>query len=134
MGVPSDYTNGAGEEMPNVADINLAQYADGVITIAMTPPVAVGGWSVKFTMARRFSSDSGICFRYGASGFGGGESGVTVLDSGLGRFRVKAPSPEETSGLEPGNFAIQFERTDSGSRTVLSQGYEVMTPNVRRSP
>lgn len=118
--------------MPLFSDFNIAEYSDGTITIPMSPPVNVGGMSVLFTVARRFLSDAPIALRSAATGFGGGQSGVTVLNSGEGVFKVTLPTPEEMSGRDPGNYACQLECIDSGRRGPLWQGYMVVGPNVRR--
>jgi len=120
--------------MPNFVDFKIAKFSDGVLTIDMVPAVEVGGWSVRCLFAKSFdASSSGILFdRYGASGYANGESGITWVDSGVGRFQITSPTPEEFSGKDAGPYAFQFERLDSGGRTPLTQGYALITPNLRK--
>lgn len=119
--------------MPDFQTFNLPKLSDGVLTINMTPPFAVGGLAFRFTLAERFdASTSGIILtRSCDSGYGGGQSGVTVTDSGQGQFQVTTPTPEEMSGRNPGNYAYQFECLSSGQRGPLTQGYCVLGPNAR---
>lgn len=119
--------------MPIIGTFDLTKGTDADLTIELSPPMNVGGWSVRCVFAKRFDVSSGMLpDRVAASGYGGGQSGITVLDSGAGRFRITAPTPEEMSGRDPGNYALQFERTDSGSRGPLTQGFVLYGPNVRR--
>lgn len=106
-------------------NFRLIKYEDGLIIIPMRPAVPVGGWSAAFRVTRRFGDGlTPLVLKSTASGHDG-VSGVTVMDSGLGKFGVTF-TPADRSGLEPGNYAFQFERMDSGFRTVLTQGYMLL--------
>lgn len=102
-------------------DFSLARFEDGVLVVNMQPPQAVGGWQLEFTLSHRPGGESGLAVKSAASGYGGGQSGITILDSGAGRFSVAITS-RDTSGLAPKNYSTRTERLDSGSRTVLAQG------------
>jgi hypothetical protein len=118
--------------VPVFTNFNLTKGSDGALIIDLTPPVNVGGWGVRFAVTRRFNSTSGlISERLANSGFGGGQSGITVLDSGAGRFMITPPTPEELSGMQAGNYAYQFERTDSGGRGPLTQGFILLGVNQK---
>ena len=117
--------------MPVYGNFELTKGTDGDLLIELSPPIDVGGWTVRFTISKRFNASSGVIVdRWASSGYGGGQSGITVTDSGVGRFTITAPTPEEFSGRDAGNYAMQFSRTDSGSRTPLSQGLILMGPNA----
>ncbi len=119
--------------MPVQISFDLTKGTDTLLVIDMAPPADVGGWSARFTVTKRMNaSASGILVeRLCASGFGGGQSGITVLNSGQGSFGIVPPTPEETSGWSAGVYACQFERTDSGSRTVPTQGRLLFGANIR---
>lgn len=111
--------------MPVIADFTLVQLEDGIMTVTMRPPVAVGGWTCQFAFMRRFGGTP-FAIKYLASGYNGA-SGITITDSGVGRFAVRINSVD-SSGLDPVNVACKFDRIDSGFRTTLYEGYEVLTP------
>lgn len=109
--------------MSKQMDYPLPLYADGILTIEMEPPVAVGGWTVRYFETRRFGNQSGLIEKWGGSGFNN-VSGVTVVNSGAGIFQI-AINSVDTSGRCPGNYAFKFERMDSGSRNPLVEGYHI---------
>lgn len=109
-------------------ELSLIAYSDGVLTIGLQPPTAIGGWSIDFKMTKRFRGESGLIQKYCASGYGNGASGITVTNSGQGIFAVRV-NEGNTSGLDPGTYAIQAKRTDSGFATSLTQGWLVLLPN-----
>ena len=74
-----------------------------------------------------YSDNSGVFIKSCASGHGDGVSGITVTNSGAGQFQVAIRSVN-TSGLDLGNYAYTFIRTDSGFRTTLAEGYVILTP------
>lgn len=107
--------------MPVNMDWSLVRYEDGVVNFGMDPPQAVGGWGVTFTVTKRFGSDAAIMTKSMASGFVG-VSGITMVNSGQGQFNINIWEAD-TSGLQPGNYACRIDRTDSGNKTLLTQGY-----------
>lgn len=109
--------------MPALADFNLYKYEDGLLTVPLRPPAAVGGWDIRFTVTLRQGADSsGLIVKSVASGYGGGASGISVLNSGQGVLQVTIRA-QDTSGLQPGPYAFAIERLDSGSRTPLTRGF-----------
>lgn len=115
--------------MPIQIDYALVRFEDGQLVVALTPPTPIGGWTIQYTEAVRFGtpSASGIVIRSTASGYNG-VSGITVLNSGVGEFSVEVRSVD-SSGREFGNYAFWIERLDSGSRTMLTQGYKMLKPS-----
>lgn len=114
--------------MPVLNDFAFTRYDDGILTMPMVPPVAVGGWNVQFKVQHRFGGISGLIVKSMASGFSG-VSGITVTNSGNGVFNI-ALNSADTSGMEYGNYSFAVERLDSGSRTLLSEGYLILLPGV----
>lgn len=114
--------------MAVLTDFSLARYEDGILTISMAPPVAIGAWDIRFRVQKRFGGTSGLITKSITSGFNG-SSGITITNSGQGQFNV-AINSRDTSGLEYGNYAFSTERFESGSRTILSEGYLQLMPGV----
>lgn len=114
--------------MAVLVDFTLLRQEDAVLNVSMSPPVAVGGWDIRFQMAKRFGAESGLVTKSVASGFNG-QSGITVVNSGQGVFSVRMNSPN-TSGREFGNYAFAITRFTSGSQTVLTEGYVMLGPTV----
>lgn len=116
--------------MPVLADFTYAKYEDGLLTISLVPPTAIGQWTIQFNVTKRFDGGfnglSGIYTASVASGFNN-VSGINILDSGKGTFQVTIPSVI-TSGIDHGNYAGQALRLDSGLRSTLSEGYLILQP------
>lgn len=108
--------------------IPLLAYSDGVLTIGLQPPTAIGGFSLEAKVTKRFRGESGLITKYCSSGNAAGASGITVVNSGQGIFNVSIRE-SNTSGIDPGTYALQVKRTDSGLATVLVQGWVVLLPN-----
>ena len=110
--------------MPVFSSFGSIRLEDGVITIGLAPPAAVGGWNVRFGLALRFGGTE-FAVKTSASGYGGGQSGVTVLDSGQGTWQIPINSAD-TSGLDAVNLAGTMVRLDSGNRTDIWNGFVVL--------
>lgn len=100
----------------------LQRYNDGFLTIPLSPPVAIGAWSILFEMTKR-EDGTPIITKSVASGFNG-QSGITVTNSGNGTFFISL-FHGEMSGLDQGAYAYRVTRTDSGSHSTLAQGYRL---------
>ena len=107
--------------MPVIFDYPLTQHSDGVVTIGLENPVAIGGWNIRTTVLKRFGGVSGIIVRSTASGIASGASGMAILNSGQGTFAVEIRSAD-FSGRDYGAYAMVVERLDSGHRTMLCEG------------
>lgn len=112
------------------SDFTLTQFEDSTLTVSITPPTAIGLWDFNFNVRKRFGSESGLIVKSSASGYGAGQSGISIVDSGQGRVNVRI-NTQDTSGLEP-NFAYAYalNRSNSGSVTVLTTGYFKLLPSV----
>lgn len=108
-------------------EANLVVTSDGLLNIELQPPTAIGGWSIQFQVSDRFDSMSGSIIKSCASGYGGGQSGITVTNSGQGQFQTRIYAGE-TSGWNPGLYAMAATRTDSGFVTPLSKGWLTLLP------
>lgn len=111
--------------IPQNADFILNKAEDGTLTINLAPQQAVGGWTVQFTLMKRFNGDP-ILTKSCASGFIN-VSGINVVNSGTGSFTVRF-NPAEFSGNVEGNYAFLLQRTDSGFATILAEGYRLALP------
>ena len=113
-------------------DFAIARFDDGVLVLALEPPEPVGGWQVQFTQWRRFPYNtsgapvSGLITKSCASGYGGGQSGITVTNSGAGIFSITLFATDISGEIDQGNYAYRVERLDSGYRSVLSEGFRQM--------
>ena len=107
--------------MPIIANIPIYVGEDGLVTVSMTPPVAIGGWLIRSQITKQFGSSSGIVTGYVGSGLNN-TSGINVLNSGAGIFQFRV-NGVQTSGLNPGNYACEIRRLDSGRNTLLETGF-----------
>lgn len=112
--------------MPIQADFQQIRMEDGALIVSLAPAAAIGQWTIRFQAYPRFGSTSGRIVASTASGFNN-VSGINITNSGAGVFNVTVPGLQ-TSGLEYGNYAYDVTRLESGSRTVLVQGYLSILP------
>lgn len=113
--------------MAIIQDFMLIRGDDAVLEINLTPPVAIGGWTIHTRLQKRFGDiASGILDKWMASGRYS-VSGMNIVNSGQGIFNV-AINAVETSGLDYGNYAYSAVRTDSGNVSVLTQGFCMLMP------
>lgn len=110
-----------------VVDFAMTQLEDFPLNVGVAPPTPVGGWNVRFQVLKRAGGTSGLVVLTCASGYGGGQSGITVTNSGHGQFQALIPS-RMTSGLDAGSYYHDFTRLDSGSRTCIVQGTMLLLP------
>ena len=68
-----------------------------MLTVTLTPPTNIGGWSIRWMAQRYFGGLSGLVTKYTASGFDG-QSGITITNSGQGVFNVQINSAD-SSGM-----------------------------------
>lgn len=109
--------------MSVISDYGIVKYEDGVLTVNLTPPVAVGGWAMAWTLQKRFGhTGNPIAVNYLSSGFNG-VSGITVTNSGQGTIQIQLPPQSVMSGRDFGNYANELRRVDSGFNTSLTQGF-----------
>lgn len=112
--------------MPVIQNFTLSKGQDGTVTFYLVPAQPVGGWAIRYDISRR--NDSASMFTASiVSGQTNGASGLTVLNSGQGWFRI-ALNTSGISGLLYGNYASKLWRTDSGSITTLAEGFCEVTP------
>ena len=82
-------------------------------------------------MRRRFQlisgSVSGLITKSTASGYGGGVSGITITNSGEGRFNIALFRTDLSGDWDNGAYAFTVERLDSGRQSTIVQGYRHMT-------
>jgi len=108
-------------------EVALSRFEDGVLTTTLAPPANISGWEIRYLVTKRVGGGSGVVERWAASGYGGGESGITITDSGQGVFTTDLRSVD-FSGQDFGAYAVSIDRMDSGSRTKLAGGWYLNTP------
>jgi hypothetical protein len=96
---------------------------DGTLGITLAPPIPVGGQSFVFGVGVRLGGSMNLIQKSIASGFAG--SGITITNSGNGQFNVTIAA-QDTSGWSPGNYAYQFQRTQSGQFSTAVEGYMIL--------
>lgn len=114
--------------MPIYCDFTLSKFEDGAIVVKLDPPLPIGGMQLQFMLGRRITAlpDYALVTKVAASGFGGGQSGITVTNSGQGIMSIRI-NRADTSGLDPGAYAGWVRRMDVGNETELWRGYGIIT-------
>ena len=102
-------------------NFQFSRYQDAILTIDMAPSFNVFGCQGEFFLTERKGGDR-IFTKSFNSGYTTGQSGITVTNTGIGRFNVTIDSVN-TSGLDFGNYFATFKRLNSGFITTLSEGY-----------
>ena len=115
---PVDHNEGI---MATMRSFSINKYEDGLLTINLSPPIAIGGVDVVFRVLKRYSGESGLIVKSCGSGFGSGQSGISIIDSGQGMFQVYIAS-RDTSGLDTGTYVYGCSRTSSGQEALLVGG------------
>lgn len=110
--------------MPSYSDFSMG-YVDGSLTVGLSPPDNIQGWSIRFSMMKR-NGGTPFLYAYAASGYNN-VSGIQITNFTIGTMVVSLPQ-SSVSGQDPGAYYYVLERTDSGSAGPLVQGYRVMWP------
>ena len=108
--------------MPTIQDFVLS-YENGNITLGLNPPVPIGGMTLQFSMYKRYGTIS-LVTKSMSSGYYN-VSGMNVLNSGQGILQIQL-NPQEVSGFDQGAYFYQVKRTDSGSATIMAEGYRLL--------
>ena len=108
--------------MPQYFDFGLIPNTDLTLQVQMTPPVNISSWGIQLYMTTRFGGISGVIVSYLASGYSNNVSGMSIINSGQGIFSAFIPKLL-MSGRDTGDYAYNFNRTDSGSAAVLVEGF-----------
>ena len=113
--------------MAEIMDFQLGRQEDGVLVISLTPSAAIGGRNFQFSVGKRQGwTASGLITKNMNSGFYG-TSGMNIINSGQGIMSI-ALNSVDTSGRDFGAYAFKNEILDSGSRTITTQGYLLLSP------
>ena len=107
--------------MSDTLNFQFDKGQDVILRINMAPPQPVSGWMGEFYLTTHPDGDR-IFTKYFASGFTAGQSGITLIDGGIGSFDITIDTVD-TSGLDPGNRYGNFWRTNSGFHTKMAAGY-----------
>lgn len=116
--------------MSQYADLTITQYDDNIVGIQITPPTNISTYDFRFTMRYRFNGETALIQKYSTSmsGTGGGQSGITVTNSGGGLLTVTINSID-TSGIPSTAYAYDLARTNSGSYADLVHGFVLLIPS-----
>lgn len=112
--------------MPTLQDFSLCQLEDATVQVNLAPPTNINNFDLRFTMLPRFGGVSGLIQLTCGSGYNG-VSGINITNPSQGQFQMSFKSIY-TSGLDSKNYAYLVDRTTSGSRTVLTEGYVSLLP------
>ena len=104
------------------SDFSLMRFENGILSVAMTPPTAIGGWNIQFIQTFRPGGEPFI-IKSMSSGYYG-VSGMTIINSGQGIMAISL-LPIEMSGHDPGAYAWRVTRQDSGYVTDIAQGHRL---------
>jgi hypothetical protein len=108
--------------MASTANLSFYKGEDVVLTVTMAPPTSISGWTLQFTLRKQHGDATALITK--TSG-----AGITVTDSTNGIFKVTLASAD-TSALDLRAYVYDIQRTDSGSRTVLTIGNLTLLPEV----
>lgn len=114
--------------MPALQDFALGIYEDATIQVNLSPPTNISGFDLRFRLMSRFGGVSGLVVKTCASGYNN-VSGINVNNGPQGQFQIRLNSID-TSGLDTRNYSYSVERTTSGSRTILTEGFVVILPTT----
>ena len=107
----------------------MAAGEDCLIVLQMNPPVNITGWTTQFQIAKRLGSTTALVSKYSASGYENGQSGISIINGPQGLFGISIDHPD-TSGFEFHPYAYNFQRTDSGSYILLTEGVALVLPAI----
>lgn len=108
---------------------SLQRSEDVTLQVSMVPPTNIAGWNIQFLSQLHFGGLSGLITKSCASGYGGGQSGITVINSGQGQFNISIAS-QDTSGFQFAPYSYCTTRLDSGSVSVLNEGFVNILPSM----
>lgn len=112
-------------------DYRVQRGTDTTLSVKLSGTSAFSGQNIsgqgfEFVVSHRLGNVSGFFTKSAASGYNN-VSGINVLHTSGKTFDVSI-NAADTSGLCPGNHAYATGRTDSGSRTVLQEGFILLLP------
>jgi hypothetical protein len=91
------------------SNLTFFQGEDILLTLTMTPPTDITGWTLLSTV----KDELGGTTQFNPT--------VSATDYGRGVFTVSL-SRAQTSALTPGDYVWDVRRTDSGKNAVLAHG------------
>lgn len=107
---------------PTIANVSFYKGEDVDLTVTLSPPTNITGWSLQFTLRKQYGDAAALLTKtIGA--------GITVTDATNGVFKVALASAD-SAGLELKAYVYDIQRTDAGNRTVLTIGNLTLLPEV----
>lgn len=108
--------------MASAANLSFYKGEDVVLTVTMTPATSIAGWTLQFTLRKQFGDAAALVTKTTGAG-------ITITDAANGVFKVTVASAD-TAGLDLRAYVYDIQRTDTGSRTVLTIGNLTLLPEV----
>jgi hypothetical protein len=88
---------------------------DVALTVTLTPPTSISGWSLTFTVRDRPGGTVKLTKDNGGTG------GLTITDAGNGVFKVTI-ARADTQTLTVQAYVYDIRRTDSGNNAIIAFG------------
>ena len=104
------------------ANFSFYKGEDVAISDTMSPATAIAGWSLQFTVRKKFGDATALVTKTTGAG-------ITITDSVNGVFKITLAGAD-TAGLDLTAYVYDIQRIDSGSRTVLTIGNMTLLPEV----
>lgn len=105
----------AAVETPIETPVTFFRGEDVVLTVTLTPPTNITGWSLTFTVKNNLGGTTEVTKDNGGTG------GISITSAGNGIFTVTILR-SDTTGLAIQAYVYDIRRTDSGNNTVLAFG------------
>lgn len=108
--------------MATSANISFYKGEDITLTVTMSPVTNITGWTLQFMVKKQYGDATAQITKTVGSG-------ITITDATNGVFTV-AIARADTSGLDPGVYVFDIQRTNAGNQTVLTIGNLTLLPEV----
>jgi hypothetical protein len=97
---------------------------DVVITVTLSPATNITGWGLQFTVKRGYEDGTALLTKTTAGG-------ITITDAANGVFKITLASDDTNNAtVGAGAYVFDVQRTDGGSRAVLTIGTFTVFPEV----
>lgn len=107
--------------MATLTDLSLYRGEDITITVTMSPPTNVSGWTFALSVKRRYEDSTTLISK----------TSPTIVNATSGIFRFSLASADTfNANVSTGDYVYDVQRTNSGSQTVLCAGSLKVLPQV----
>ena len=112
----------AASQAASKADAAFHQGEDLTLTATMAPAANITGWTLTFSIKKQYGDAAALLTKTVGAG-------ITIIDAANGVFQIALASAD-TAALETRQYVFDIQRTNSGSRTVLTIGNITVLPQV----